>query len=830
MLRRYREAAGQSQEELAARADLTKNAIGALERGERRRPYPDTIRRLAAALGLSDAAREALAAAARGGVVRPSQAPPAVPATPQPLDVPAYLEPLIGRERETATLLHMLGQPEVRLLTLTGPGGVGKTRLAGELAWAALGIFPDGVAWTSLAPLTEPALVTPAVAHALGLREAGGQTPRELLRGYLRDRHVLLVLDNFEHVLGASPDVAALLLGCPRLTVLTTSRAPLRIQGEQEYPLPPLGLPDLSHVPRLRDVERAPSVALFVRRARQASPAFDLTAANALSIAAICRRLDGLPLAIELAAARVKLLSPPEILQRLDCALPLLTGGARDLPERQRTMRDAIAWSYDLLDEGARVLLRRLSVFAGGWTLHAAEDVVAGGDVDAEQVLDLLGRLVDQSLVVADAIPGERRYRMLEPVRQYAAELLGAGEEAATVRRRHAAYYLRLAEHEEPELGRIERAAHLDMLEAEHGNLRAAMQWFEDEGDETARLRMAACLGWFWLLGGHWSEGRTRLDRALGGDGGGVQEGGVTSESMPSRTMPRARALYYAAELAYAEGDLADARSLYEGSIATLRAAGDRRSLAQALHRLGEVRWSYGEAAGIRAVNEEAAALFQEVGDAGGLAGALRGQGKAAILAGNHALARSLLTESLTLSRGAGDEWGSALALLDMARVALLGRDPVEARTAAEGSLSRFKMLGDQKGVIVSLHNLGLAMAMAGEHEQARSLHERALVLCGELGDRRFLPRSLAGLANVARAEGRAERAARLLGAVDALLEAMFPPVRPWEHAENELAVAWARAALGEERFAAVWAEGRAMEMEDVMGYALSGDGWDGST
>ena len=611
MLRRYREAAGQSQEELAARADLTKNAIGALERGERRRPYPDTIRRLAAALGLSDAAREALAAAARRGIARPFQAPPAVPATPQPPEVPAYLEPMIGREQEAETLLHLLGQSAVRLITITGPGGVGKTRLASELARAALGIFPDGVAWASLAPLTDPTLVAPAVAHALGLREAGGQTPHDLLRGYLRDRHVLLVLDNFEHVLRAAPDVAALLLGCPRLTVLATSRAPLRVQGEQEYPLPSLGLPDLSHVPRLREVQRAPSVALFVRRARHVSPTFDLTAANALSIAAICRRLDGLPLAIELAAARVKLLPPPEILQRLDRALPLLSGGARDLPERQRTMRDAIAWSYDLLDEGARVLLRRLSVFAGGWTLHAVEAVVAGGDVDPEQMLDLLGRLVDQSLVVADAMPVERRYRMLEPVRQYAAELLGAGEEAATARRRHAAYYLRLAEHEEPDLGRIERGTHLDVLEAEHGNLRTAMQWFEDEGDETARLRMAACLGWFWLLGGHWSEGRTRLHRILGGDVGGVQGGVEASESMPPATMPRARALYYAAELAYAQGDLADARSLYERGIATLRAAGDRRGLAQALHRLGEVCWSYGETEGIRALNEEAAALFQ---------------------------------------------------------------------------------------------------------------------------------------------------------------------------------------------------------------------------
>jgi tetratricopeptide (TPR) repeat protein len=396
---------------------------------------------------------------------------------------------------------------------------------------------------------------------------------------------------------------------------------------------------------------------------------------------------------------------------------------------------------------------------------------------------------------------------MLEPVRQYAAELLGEGGEAETVRRRHADYYLSLAEHEEPELGRIGQAAQLNMLQAEHDNLRAAFQWLEDDGDETARLRMAACLGWFWLFGGHWSEGRARLHRALGGDGGDV----------------RARALYYAAELAYAQGNLADARSLYEGSISTLRAVGDRRGLAQALHRLGEVLWSYGDAEGIRAVNEEAAPLFREARDTGGLAGALRGQGKAAILTGDHAHARSLLEESVALSQAAGDAWGTAMALHELSRVALLGSDPAQARTAAEGSLSRFEMVGDKKGVIVSLHNLGLAAAMAGEHEQARTLHERALLLCEEVGDTRFLPRSLAGLANVSRVQGSAERAARLLGAVDALMEAIFPPVRPSERTGSESAVAAVRATLSEERFAAAWAEGRAMSREEAVEYSLSG-------
>ncbi len=604
VLRRYREAAGYSQEELAERAELTTNAISALERGFRRRPYPATVRRLAAALGLSDAERAELMAARSGGIPAPHSPPAAVaavstePAIPPEPGLPEYMEPLIGREREMEVLLHLLGMPEVRLLTLTGPGGVGKTRLGSEVVRQALDLFPDGAIFVPLASLKDPALVLPAVAQVLGLRESGGRTPREVLRGYLQDRQMLLVLDNFEHVLGASPEVGEVLLACGRLKVVATSRAPLRLQGEQEYPVPPLAVPDLSRVPSLGDVERASSVALFVRRARQASPSFGLTPANALSIAAICRRLDGLPLAIELAAARVKLLPPPELLQRLDRSLPLLTGGARDLPERQRTMRDAIAWSYELLDEGEQALFRRLSVFAGEWTMDAAEAVGAGGDVDPEQVLDLLGRLVDQSLVVAEpSSDGSPRYRMLEPVRQYASELLGESREATEVRQRHAEFFLSLAEGAEPEVGRIEQAAQLDILEAEHANLRAALHWLECLGDETAALRMTASLGWFWLRCGHWSGGRTSLIRTLGRDTGRVREG-VVPPVADAHAVPRARALYYAAELACAQGDLVESRPLYEGSVSTWRAVGDRRGLAQALHRLGEVLWSYGDAEG----------------------------------------------------------------------------------------------------------------------------------------------------------------------------------------------------------------------------------------
>jgi predicted ATPase/DNA-binding XRE family transcriptional regulator len=523
LLKRLRRAAGLTQEQLAERAGYSVSYISQLERGQRQ-PLLATAALLATALELASEEQAALEAAAR----RAHEVPGLAPALQLSPPARAYADlaspptPLIGREYEEAALVHLLRQEDVRLVTLTGPPGVGKTRLGCQVAATMCETFADGVVFVALAAVRDPSLVLSALAQSVEVPEVGSRPAAELVRTALRKRQMLLLLDNFEQVLDAAPAIAELLATCPRVKVVVTSRAVLRVRAEREFPVPPLAVPDLAHLPPLADLGQYPAVALFVQRVQAVKPTFALTMGNAPAVATICARLDGLPLAIELAAARGKVFTPQALLARLDRRMGLLTEGARDLPERQRTLRQAIAWSYDLLEARDQRLFRRLAVFLGGWTLEAAEAVCdAGGDSEdsvlEDSVLEGLTSLVDKSLVVADegaqggpnaaSTQGEPRFTMLETLREYGLERLAASGEEEALRRRHLDYYLRLAETAEPALKGPGQATWLARLEREHDNLRAAL----GAGAWRGRARAPVGRGASLLLGTTWAWGAHAL-------------------------------------------------------------------------------------------------------------------------------------------------------------------------------------------------------------------------------------------------------------------------------------------------------------------------------
>jgi predicted ATPase/class 3 adenylate cyclase len=729
-------------------------------------------------------------------------------------DIPVQLTSFVGREREVAEVARLL--KEARLVTLTGPGGSGKTRLALRAAVECAGAFPDGVVFVDLAPVRDPGLVVSAVAGALGVREVGVEPLLGTLERFLRGRTTLLVLDNFEQVLAGAPAVSALLGAGPRVAALVTSRAPLRLSGEHELAVPPLALPDRAGHPPLDQVAGCEAVRLFAERARAVRADFALTAENAPAVLEICRRLDGLPLAIELAAARVRTLPPPALLARLDRRLPLLISGPRDAPARQRTLRDTIDWSYELLTAAEQALFRRLGVFVGGCTLEAA---VSGEGVGETAVLDGLEALVQHSLVRQEEVGGEPRFALLETVREYALERLLASGGAEESRRRHAGVYLALAERAESRLHGPEQMAWLAVLELERGNVQAALAWCLERAPELA-LRLVGALYWFWHLHSHLRDGRAWLEAVLARtDGAG-------------RTAGRARALQGLGQLVHYHGEphLPVARAQLEESVAIWRELGDRRGLADALVYLGIVAGHQGDRAVGRAAPEESVALWRAIGDDWGLGTALWALGTNHVLdrvvGADDALAEPLLEESVALLRRAGDSWALAGPLYYLAVVAHRRGDRRLARERYEEAAALLRHIGDKWRIAVSVSGLGRVALETGDRRAATAAHREALRCAHDLGHARHVSNCLEELALVvatATGPAGAARAGRLLGAAAALAEEfgrlnwLGPPT-------TDLIREALRGRLDETQLAVFVAEGQALTLDQAVAYALTDD------
>jgi predicted ATPase/DNA-binding CsgD family transcriptional regulator len=775
-----------------------------------------------------------------------TRADPAAAGAPGAGGLPAEVTSFVGRRHELAEARRQL--TAARLLTLTGPGGVGKTRLALAVMAAASADFPDGVAFVPLAPIVDPALVVSAIAQALGVREAGDEPLLARVTAVLRETPRLLVLDNFEQVVEAAPLIADLLLGCPALTVLVTSRMRLQISDEREYPILPLALSPASEEPATEFLAAPAAVRLFVARAEAVQPNFALNVENAAAIADICRRLDGLPLAIELAAARSKVLPPAALLARLEHRLPLLTGGGRDVPARQRTMRDAIAWSYTLLPQSEQAVLRRLAVFAGGFTLAAAEAVAIIPDNPSIEMLGSIASLIEQSLLRQEAAPnGEPRYLMLETTREFALAELARGGEEDVVRASHASWYLTMAEHAQGSLDGAEQGRWLTSLDTERDNFRSALGWLRARQHTADGLRLGVALSQFWLRRGHLAEGRSQLHALLALPGAVAHPRLQASALTALAALAEAQSDYPAAQAAGEEAlalwrrlddRLGAARTLLHlaaiakpiaredalagESLTLFRAEGDRRETAMALATLAGFARDRGDLERAGALLEESLSLLRELGDRLAIAWPWTGLGLLAWYGGDDQRAQALLDESLAMFRAVGDQRGLTWALNTLGFVARTKGDLERSAALHSEALARAQATDDRRQVAFILASLGDTALDAGRRDEARARYTAALPVLRDLATPWGIAWCFEGLADLAVTQGDAAQATRLMSASATQRAAHSLPVPPVYRARCDRILADARTALGAVGFAAAWDAGAALPLDDAIAEAVT--------
>ncbi|MBI5304075.1 MAG: tetratricopeptide repeat protein [Chloroflexi bacterium] len=731
-----------------------------------------------------------------------------------PNNLPGQLTSFIGRERELTEVKQMLVAS--RLVTLIGAGGIGKTRLAVQAAAESLELFNDGAWHVELALISDPLLVPHAIASALNLREETGKPLLNALADYLRARNLLLVLDNCEHLNEPVAQLAETLLQvCPRMQIIASSRVALGIAGERIFRVPSLAMPDMNNASPIESLAQNESVRLFLDRAKTAQPTFALNEQNAALLAQICARLDGIPLAIELAAARAKVLSPEEILARLSDRFHLLTGGSRSALPRQQTLRAMMDWSYGLLDDRERALFRRLSVFAGGWTLEAAELVVADEQtVPRPDVVDLLTRLVDQSLVLSERQDEDTRYRMLETIRQYAQGKLFDSEEANRLRHLHCAYFLTFAQAADSLLRGPQQVEWLNRLEREHDNLRAALGWALEGEAEEIPVRLSGALWRFWLTRGYLSEGQRWLTSALAK---------AEAASAPA-SLALAKALDGAGMMALVQRDLDRAESSFEAALKMFRKLGNKKGMGVALNSLGSIAQDHADYERAQTMFATALELHRALGDRWGIASALNNLGLVALNQGDLPRAQKYFEESREARRVLGDKQGIASALSNLCVVALHAREYAKVNELGAESVALFREVGNRRGVAAVYTNQGRAALYASDAARAFALLSAALTLFQQVGDRAGIAECLEWLASVSIARHGLARAARLFGAAEALREKIGMPLTPVDRSMYDQAVAFTRERTDPYTFTESWAQGRAMTLEQAIAFALEKD------